>query len=168
MCSATSFCCCLPLVFLLRISRKSKKIKLNYEFKEKIAIIRRNVMHAACNQQLQHFGVFFVAKYLLVVRGGQRVQIHISDIVVGDIIPLKPGDYIPADGLLGVGQSLQIDKSDVSVEPHLLTIDQNCPFLRCGSTIVAGYGLMLVTAAGIRLEKGVSGGTWRIYLPLDS
>ncbi|PQP94196.1 putative calcium-transporting ATPase 13 plasma membrane-type [Prunus yedoensis var. nudiflora] len=50
------------------------------------------------------------------VRGGRRQQISIFDIVVGDVICLKIGDQVPADGLFLDGHSLQVDESSMTGE----------------------------------------------------
>ncbi|KAH0904802.1 hypothetical protein HID58_044305 [Brassica napus] len=34
------------------------------------------------------------------MRGGRTVKISIYDVVVGDVIPLRIGDQVPADGVL--------------------------------------------------------------------
>ncbi|WZZ29438.1 hypothetical protein YC2023_012839 [Brassica napus] len=43
-----------------------------------------------------------------VMRGGRTVKISIYDVVVGDVIPLRIGDQVPADGVLISGHSLAI------------------------------------------------------------
>ncbi|KAA8527658.1 hypothetical protein F0562_035473 [Nyssa sinensis] len=62
-----------------------------------------------------------------VVRSGRRQQISIFDIVVGDVICLKIGDQIPADGLFLDGHSLQV---------------------------ADGYARMLVTSVGMNTTWG--------------
>ncbi|GMP65659.1 hypothetical protein CsSME_00026361 [Camellia sinensis var. sinensis] len=54
-----------------------------------------------------------------VVRGGRRENISIYDIVVGDVIPLKIGDQVPADGILISGHSLAIDESSMTGESKI-------------------------------------------------
>ena len=49
-----------------------------------------------------------------VVRAGRRQQISIFEIVVGDVICLKIGDQVPADGLFLDGHSLQVDESSMT------------------------------------------------------
>ncbi|CAL5426787.1 unnamed protein product [Camellia sinensis] len=53
-------------------------------------------------------------KSSIVVRGGRRENISIYDIVVGDVIPLKIGDQVPADGIIISGHSLAIDESSMT------------------------------------------------------
>ncbi|KAL8046370.1 hypothetical protein ABFX02_08G173200 [Erythranthe guttata] len=53
---------------------------------------------------------------LEVIRGGRRDKVSIYEIVVGDVIPLKIGDQVPADGILINGHSLAIDASSMTGE----------------------------------------------------
>ncbi|CAI9114541.1 OLC1v1015288C1 [Oldenlandia corymbosa var. corymbosa] len=90
-----------------------------------------------------------------VVRGGRREQISIYDVVVGDIVPLKIGDQIPADGVLVVGHSLAIDESSMTGESKIMHKDQKSPFLMAGCKVADGAGTMLVTGVGINTEWGL-------------
>ncbi|KAK1417096.1 hypothetical protein QVD17_26218 [Tagetes erecta] len=93
--------------------------------------------------------------HLEVVRGGRRVEISIFDIVVGDVIPLKIGDQVPADGILISGHSLAIDESSMTGESKIVHKDQKAPFLMSGCKVADGYGTMLVTSVGINTEWGL-------------
>ncbi|KAL4590044.1 hypothetical protein LXL04_002962 [Taraxacum kok-saghyz] len=93
--------------------------------------------------------------HLEVVRGGRRVEISIFDIVVGDIIPLKIGDQVPADGILVSGHSLAIDESSMTGESKIVHKDHKAPFLMSGCKVADGYGTMLVTSVGINTEWGL-------------
>ncbi|KAK6139795.1 hypothetical protein DH2020_026471 [Rehmannia glutinosa] len=101
-----------------------------------------------------------------VVRGGRRVKISIFDIVVGDVIPLKIGDQVPADGLVISGHSLAIDESSMTGESKIVHKDPTrAPFLMSGCKVADGYGSMLlivawnvasqVTSVGINTEWGL-------------
>ena len=56
------------------------------------------------------------AKNATVIRDGKEVEIPIEDVVVGDIVIVKPGEKIPVDGEVISGQSY-IDESMISGEP---------------------------------------------------
>ncbi|GKE03303.1 calcium-transporting ATPase 10, plasma membrane-type-like protein isoform X1, partial [Tanacetum coccineum] len=92
---------------------------------------------------------------LEVVRGGRRIEISIFEIVVGDVIPLKIGDQVPADGVLISGHSLAIDESSMTGESKIVHKDQKSPFLMSGCKVADGYGTMLVTSVGINTEWGL-------------
>lgn len=47
---------------------------------------------------------------------GQKDKISIEKIVIGDIVVIKPGDYIPLDGIVVEGESL-VDESTITGEP---------------------------------------------------
>ncbi|MDQ6748546.1 MAG: HAD-IC family P-type ATPase, partial [Candidatus Dormibacteraeota bacterium] len=38
-----------------------------------------------------------------VIRGGQEVQVNTADVVVGDLIRIRPGDKVPVDGVVTAG-----------------------------------------------------------------
>ncbi|KAG0466038.1 hypothetical protein HPP92_020202 [Vanilla planifolia] len=92
--------------------------------------------------------------HLEVIRGGRRVEISIFDVVVGDVVPLKIGDQVPADGILIYGHSLAVDESSLTGESKIVHKNQKTPFLMSGSKVADGYGTMLVTAVGINTEWG--------------
>ncbi|EPS66449.1 hypothetical protein M569_08327, partial [Genlisea aurea] len=91
-----------------------------------------------------------------VVRCGRRIKISIFEIVVGDIVPLKIGDQVPADGLVVSGHSLAIDESSMTGESKIVRMDQTrSPFLMAGCKVADGYGSMLVTSVGLNTEWGL-------------
>ncbi|CAM0902919.1 unnamed protein product [Alopecurus aequalis] len=90
-----------------------------------------------------------------VVRGGRRIKVSIYDLVVGDILPLKIGDQVPADGILISGHSFSIDESSMTGESKIVNKDQKSPFMMSGCKVADGYGTMLVTAVGINTEWGL-------------
>jgi Cu2+-exporting ATPase/Cu+-exporting ATPase len=56
------------------------------------------------------------AKTALVTRDGKEMEIPVTEVVVGDLIVVKPGAKIPVDGVLTLGSSY-IDESMVTGEP---------------------------------------------------
>ncbi|XP_019057894.1 PREDICTED: calcium-transporting ATPase 8, plasma membrane-type-like [Tarenaya hassleriana] len=93
---------------------------------------------------------------LEVTSGGRRIKVSIYDIVVGDIIPLRIGDQVPADGVLVSGHSLQVDESEITGQPRTVQKDPNMnPFLLSGSKVEDGIGTMLVTGVGMNTEWGL-------------
>ncbi|CAN0898497.1 Calcium-transporting ATPase 12, plasma membrane-type [Linum grandiflorum] len=86
---------------------------------------------------------------------GRRQKVSIFDVVVGDIVCLKIGDQIPADGLFLDGHSLQIDESSMTGESDHVEIDPvENPFVFSGCKVANGYGRMLVTAVGMDTSWG--------------
>jgi Ca2+-transporting ATPase len=89
-----------------------------------------------------------------VVRAGRRQQISIFEIVVGDVICLKIGDQVPADGLFLDRHSLQVDESSMTEESDHVEVNCNHPFLFSGTKVVDGYARMLVTSVGVNTTWG--------------
>ncbi|KAF9675091.1 hypothetical protein SADUNF_Sadunf10G0195300 [Salix dunnii] len=109
---------------------------------------RQSLQFQNLNQEKQNI-------QLEVMRGGRIMKISIFDIVVGDVVPLKIGDQVPADGLLITGHSLAIDESSMTGESKIVHKDQKAPFLMSGCKVADGVGTMLVTGVGINTEWGL-------------
>ncbi|KAL7251676.1 hypothetical protein ACSBR1_013515 [Camellia fascicularis] len=90
-----------------------------------------------------------------VVRNGRRQQVSTFEIVVGDVVCLKIGDQVPADGLFIDGHSLQVDESSMTGESENVEVNftQN-PFLFSGTKVADGFGRMLVTSVGMNTTWG--------------
>ncbi|OMO96364.1 Cation-transporting P-type ATPase [Corchorus olitorius] len=90
-----------------------------------------------------------------VVRDGRHQPVSIFELVVGDIVSLKIGDQIPADGLFVEGRSLKVDESSMTGESdHVDVNEKNNPFLLSGTKVTDGYGYMLVTSVGMNTAWG--------------
>ncbi|KAA8527659.1 hypothetical protein F0562_035472 [Nyssa sinensis] len=90
-----------------------------------------------------------------VVRSGRRQQVSIFEIVVGDVVCLKIGDQVPADGLFLDGHSLQVDESSMTGESdHVEVNHSHNPFLFSGTKVADGYGQMIVTSVGMNTTWG--------------
>ncbi|KAI7998145.1 putative calcium-transporting ATPase 13, plasma membrane-type [Camellia lanceoleosa] len=91
-----------------------------------------------------------------VVRKGHRQPISIFEVVVGDIVCLKIGDQVPADGLFFDGHSLKVDESSMTGESDYVEVNEtDNPFLLSGTKVMDGYGHMLVTSVGMNTAWGV-------------
>ncbi|XP_067854735.1 plasma membrane calcium-transporting ATPase 2 isoform X2 [Heptranchias perlo] len=91
-----------------------------------------------------------------VVRGGQVIQIPVSDMVTGDIAQIKYGDLLPADGILIQGNDLKIDESSLTGESdHVRKSADKDPMLLSGTHVMEGSGKMLVTAVGVNSQTGI-------------
>ncbi|GAB2226384.1 hypothetical protein Drorol1_Dr00022188 [Drosera rotundifolia] len=90
-----------------------------------------------------------------VTRDSRRQHISIFDVLVGDVIFLKIGDHVPADGVLINGYSMQLDESSMTGESEPVGVDSvSKPFLHSGSKVVDGHGQMLVTSVGLNTAWG--------------
>ncbi|CAK9180999.1 unnamed protein product [Ilex paraguariensis] len=86
-----------------------------------------------------------------VMRLGKMQQVPTSEIVVGDILCLKSGDQVPADGLLVHGGSFKLE--DGSVHEHEGFNYSKYPSLFAGGKVVEDSCRMLVTAVGHNTER---------------
>nr|XP_016472120.1 PREDICTED: putative calcium-transporting ATPase 13, plasma membrane-type [Nicotiana tabacum] len=86
-------------------------------------------------------------KEVHVIRGGIEGPVQCSDLVYGDIICLRRGNLIPANGLFvsNCGEALEVgDNDDDDVK---LFISEKNPFLLIGSKVIKGYAKMIVTSS---------------------
>ncbi|XP_024160274.1 putative calcium-transporting ATPase 13, plasma membrane-type isoform X1 [Rosa chinensis] len=83
-----------------------------------------------------------------VLRGGNEEKISSSDILFGDIVWLKRGHQVPADGLFISGGFVVLDDQLGAV------VDADNPFLFYGAEVIDGNGRMLVTSVGVNTVWG--------------
>ncbi|XP_026528515.1 plasma membrane calcium-transporting ATPase 1-like [Notechis scutatus] len=93
---------------------------------------------------------------ITVIRSGNVTQIPVADLVVGDIVQIRYGDLLPADGLLLQGYDLKLDESSLTGESDQVkkTLRQD-PMLLSGTHVMEGSGKMVVTAVGINSQTGI-------------
>ena len=98
-----------------------------------------------------------------VLRNGTVTPIPARELVVGDVILLEAGDYVPADGRLIENASLKINESaltgeSLAVEKSLNEIEEEVPLgdrnnmLFSGSFVTYGRGRAVVTSVGMRKD----------------
>ncbi|MBQ1187158.1 MAG: hypothetical protein IIX54_05685, partial [Clostridia bacterium] len=102
-----------------------------------------------------------------VIRNGTEVAIKSSQLVPGDIMLIKAGDYIKADGRLIDSYALTCDESIVSedIAPsekmHDALFEDITPLINrhnmvyCGSYVLNGSGKVIVTETGLATEIGM-------------
>ncbi|GFX30496.1 plasma membrane calcium-transporting ATPase 3 [Trichonephila clavipes] len=91
-----------------------------------------------------------------VIRGGEVMQIPVSDIVVGDICQVKYGDLLPADGIVIQSNDLKVDESSLTGESdHVKKGEDHDPMLLSGTHVMEGSGKMVVTAVGVNSQAGI-------------
>ncbi|MEG2018508.1 MAG: HAD-IC family P-type ATPase, partial [Clostridium sp.] len=100
-----------------------------------------------------------------VLRDGNKITLPVREVVVGDVVFLEAGDYIPADGRLIEAQSLKVVEgmitgeaeavmkhTDVIIEEVGIGDQRNMVF--SGTTVVYGRGKLVVTHTGMNTEVG--------------
>ena len=88
------------------------------------------------------------ATQVSVIRDGKITSIAIADVVQDDLIKLKLGDQIVADGEILESSELEIDESLLTGESDPITKKASEKVLS-GSIVVAGSGIMRATKVGI-------------------
>ena len=100
-----------------------------------------------------------------VLRDGKKKTIPVRDIVVGDIVFLEAGDYIPADGRIIEAQTLKVVEGMLTGEAEAVLkhsdkigeevgIGDQRNMVFSGATVVYGRGTLVVTATGMNTEVG--------------
>lgn len=72
------------------------------------------------------------AKTARVVRGGQELELPTDEVLVGDLISVRPGEKIPVDGEVVSGNSF-VDESMITGEPVPVSKQTGAPVV--GGTI---------------------------------
>ncbi|KND87137.1 Calcium-transporting ATPase 2 [Tolypocladium ophioglossoides CBS 100239] len=110
-----------------------------------------------------------------IIRSGTSGLIPISNVLVGDVVHLEPGDIAPADGILIDGYNVMCDESSATGEGDLIhkspgddafreirndqgawdpAVFRHDPFILSGTKVLDGVGTFLVTATGINSTYG--------------
>lgn len=109
-------------------------------------------------------------RFVKVLRSGKTVEVSITDVLVGDVMHLEPGDLVPVDGVFISGHNVKCDESSATGESDVLrktaasevykTIEQHGnlskldPFIVSGAKVSEGVGTFLVTATGVNSTYG--------------
>lgn len=101
-----------------------------------------------------------------VIRDGQTLQIPARELVVGDIVTLDAGDYIPADGRIIESSSLQIiessltgestavDKQAQSIEKEEVALGDMINMVFSSGLVTYGRAKYVVTETGMDTQIG--------------
>ncbi|WP_051265194.1 HAD-IC family P-type ATPase [Nakamurella lactea] len=87
------------------------------------------------------------APTIRVVRDGATVQIPTAEVVLGDLIELRTGDQVPADGTLAAEDGLELDEANLTGESDAVPKREGDE-VRSGTTVVAGTGRFVAAAVG--------------------
>lgn len=111
----------------------------------------------------------------LVVRDGREFRIPGREVVPGDLVLLREGDRIAADGVLTISRHLRVDESLLTgesfpvtkvrfIEGEVLDKQSNCKVFS-GSLVIGGSGAFKVTGTGINTEIGKIGKSLQLTPP---
>jgi len=88
-----------------------------------------------------------VAPSATVVRDGRPRELGVEEVVRGDLVRVKPGDQVVADGTLVEAEGLMIDASVLTGESEPVPLAEG-EEIRSGSFVVEGAGAYVVDAVG--------------------
>ena len=100
-----------------------------------------------------------------VIRDGLKITVPSRELVVGDIVILEAGDYVPADGRIIEAQTFKVVEGMLTGESepvlkHENKIDEDCALgdqknmVFSGSMVVYGRAVYVVTNCGMNTEVG--------------
>ena len=107
----------------------------------------------------------------LVIRDGQHLRIPGREVVRGDVVVLSEGDRVPADGVIVMGEHLEIDESLLTGEsfavhkspalslPARMSAPASAPNHQVfgGTLVIRGSGLAVIMAVGVQSAIGAIG-----------
>lgn len=106
----------------------------------------------------------------LVFRDGKQKRVPGREVVRDDILILREGDRIPADGIVLICSNLMVDESLLTGESLAVRKSQwdgkttqvqpggdDLPFVYSGTLVVQGHGMAKITSTGIRTQMGKIG-----------
>jgi cation-transporting ATPase E len=88
-----------------------------------------------------------VAPHATAIRDGEPRELHVEEVVVGDLLRVEAGDQVVADGTIVESAGLAVDESILTGESHAVS-KRRGDEVRSGSFAVEGGGLLEVTAVG--------------------
>jgi Ca2+-transporting ATPase len=118
-----------------------------------------------------------LARHASVIRAGREREVGVEQLVPGDLVVLREGERVPADGRLVAVAGLAVDEStltgeSVPVDKAIEPVPVETPLAErpsmayAGSSVTRGRGRMIVTATGSATELGeIAGLTERAKSP---
>ena len=107
-------------------------IGISQEVRAKRTLDRLSVLHAPTAR---------------VVRDGETSEIAVADVVLDDLVELRSGDQVSADGEVRATSGLEIDESDLTGESDPVAKELGDTVLS-GTIVVAGQGCFQASAVG--------------------
>jgi len=159
-----------PLIYILVIAAAITFVLK--EFTDSIVILSAVVLNTIVGfiQEYKASQALTSLKQILkikavVLRDKNEKEISQEELVPGDIILLKPGDKIPADGRLIEAQDLKVNEAVLTgeswaAEKKIFKLDKNTPLadrdnmIYMGTVVENGQGKAVITRIGIKTEVG--------------
>lgn len=90
---------------------------------------------------------FMHAPTATVVRDGKPIDVHTDEVVLGDLIVLRAGDQIPADGTVVDGTGLEVNEANLTGEMDAVPKDSGDQVMS-GTIVTAGIGRFVAESVG--------------------
>lgn len=90
---------------------------------------------------------FMHAPTATVIRDGAPIDVHTNDVVLGDLIVLRAGDQIPADGTVVDGTGLEVNEANLTGEMDAVPKDTDDQVMS-GTIVTAGVGRFIAESVG--------------------
>ena len=103
----------------------------------------------------------------LVIRAGKQYEIPLGDVVLDDVLELRPGDQIVADGVALTSEGLEIDESLLTGESEPVDKKSGDGVLS-GSFVIAGSGRYRATKVGANAYARKLASEARRFSPVHS
>jgi Mg2+-importing ATPase len=88
------------------------------------------------------------------LRDGKTVEIPRSEVVPGDVVLIRAGDVVPADGRLLEGKELFVSEAALTGESAPVEKSVSADAMLAGSSVMSGSGMMEVTLTGTATQFG--------------
>ncbi|MEM3369766.1 MAG: magnesium-translocating P-type ATPase [Candidatus Micrarchaeia archaeon] len=108
-----------------------------------------------------------VATMVDVIRDGRKEEIHVADVVPGDVIMLSAGDIVPADARVISAKDLFVDQSALTgesfpvekthnklIKSQIRDITKWSNYLFMGTSVVSGTAIAMVVKTGQNTQYG--------------
>ena len=89
-----------------------------------------------------------------VIREGRQREIRAAEVVPGDLVVLRDGDRVPADGHAVLAERLELDESALTGESLPVAKAVDSPVF-AGTAVTRGRGRVVITATGAATELGL-------------
>src|SRR5205823_1420395 len=116
-----------------------------------------NFVQVFRSEQAAHKLRSMVAPTASVWRDGRLLEIPMRTVVPGDLLEVRAGDLVPADGELQTVSTLMVDEAALTGESMPVekeARDGQSAHLFAGTSVVSGMGRAVVTATGSRTQFG--------------
>jgi heavy metal translocating P-type ATPase len=86
--------------------------------------------------------------------GADLVDVDVNEVVLGDVLVIKPGEVVPADGLVGAGTAL-LDESALSGESKPIELETGTPVRSGGTNAGSPFELRVTASAAESTYAGI-------------